>query len=199
MTDLRLASLADLRHPLSVDLYLEKTAAKARVILVRILGGLDYWRYGAEELSALARRTGARLLLIPGCDKADERLVRLSTEPQERLDAFWRCFLEGGDENAAAALAALIDPDASKPVAQAGRAVLLARDIAQRRIPRASCIIARWMPRAILPVWKRFRTRLSIVAWTCCGSRLVRRGRLVGAAHSKAKLRRFPAGCRCLT
>src|SRR5690242_2962166 len=45
---LRLASLRRLRHPLSVDLYIEKTAAKARFVLVRCLGGLDYWRYGIE-------------------------------------------------------------------------------------------------------------------------------------------------------
>ena len=49
---LRLASLRRLRHPLSVDLYVERTAAGARFVLVRCLGGLDYWRYGLERLSA---------------------------------------------------------------------------------------------------------------------------------------------------
>ncbi len=52
---LRLAPLGKLRHPLSVDLYLEQTVAHARCVVLRLLGGLDYWRYGAEELAALCR------------------------------------------------------------------------------------------------------------------------------------------------
>ena len=51
---LRLANLASLQHPYSVDLYLEKTCAGARFVCVRLLGGTDYWRYGASELKALA-------------------------------------------------------------------------------------------------------------------------------------------------
>ena len=35
----RLANLLQLRHPYSVDLYLEKVAAMARFVLVRLLGG----------------------------------------------------------------------------------------------------------------------------------------------------------------
>ena len=42
--DVRLASLASLRHPYSVDLYIETVVAQARFVLVRLLGGLDYWR-----------------------------------------------------------------------------------------------------------------------------------------------------------
>ncbi|MEM7072689.1 MAG: hypothetical protein AAF418_03880, partial [Pseudomonadota bacterium] len=36
---LRLASLADLTHPLSVDLYISTICAKARLVVVRLLGG----------------------------------------------------------------------------------------------------------------------------------------------------------------
>src|SRR5262249_58531469 len=55
LPSLRLASLRDLRHPMSVDLWNDRVAAHAKVILVRLLGGLDWWRYGVERLSALAR------------------------------------------------------------------------------------------------------------------------------------------------
>ena len=41
---LRLAALGQLRHPFSVDLHIEKVCARARFVLVRLLGGLDYWR-----------------------------------------------------------------------------------------------------------------------------------------------------------
>src|SRR5947208_966847 len=50
---LRLASLARLRHPMSVDLYIEQVVARARCVVIRLLGGLEYWRYGAEEAAAL--------------------------------------------------------------------------------------------------------------------------------------------------
>ena len=101
---LRLANLAKLKHPLSVDLYLEQVARHAKAILVRLLGGLDYWRYGGEELAALARRSGIALALIPGEGRADPRLAALSTVPAEglaRLDGYFR---EGGPQNMARAL-----------------------------------------------------------------------------------------------
>jgi cobaltochelatase CobN len=100
---LRLANLARLRHPMSVDRYLEQTAAGARCVLVRLLGGLDYWRYGAEELSALCRREAIPLALLPGDAREDARLSALSTVdpgPRGRLDALLR---EGGPDNLARA------------------------------------------------------------------------------------------------
>lgn len=101
---LRVAPLAKLRHPMSVDLHVDGVCRHARAILVRLLGGLDYWRYGAEELAAAARAHGIALALIPGDGFADPRLVELSTVPKEALadlECYWR---EGGPENAAASL-----------------------------------------------------------------------------------------------
>src|SRR5216684_6752607 len=54
----RLAHLRDLRHPMSVDLWIDRVGAYAKVILVRLLGGLDWWRYGVDRLGALARERG---------------------------------------------------------------------------------------------------------------------------------------------
>ena len=47
---LRIASLAALRHPFSVDLHLERVCARAKLVVARFLGGADYWRYGVDEL-----------------------------------------------------------------------------------------------------------------------------------------------------
>src|SRR6185436_17321927 len=55
---LRLASLKQLRHPMSVDLYVESVIARARLVIVRCLGGLDYWRYGLERIADVARERG---------------------------------------------------------------------------------------------------------------------------------------------
>ena len=52
LPSLRLASLKRLRHPMSVDLYVDSVIAKSRFVIVRSLGGLDYWRYGFERLAA---------------------------------------------------------------------------------------------------------------------------------------------------
>ena len=101
---LRLCGLARLKHPFSVDLYVERVARHARFVLVRLLGGLDYWRYGAEELAAAARRDGFALALIPGCEQLDPRLDALSTLAVEDLRRLWRFFREGGPGNLAGAL-----------------------------------------------------------------------------------------------
>lgn len=105
--DLRVAPLYRLRHPMSVDLFVDSVGRQAKAILVRLLGGLDYWRYGAEELAAAARASGAALAFIPGDGFVDERLVALSTVARadlDRIEAYWR---EGGAANAAASLAAI--------------------------------------------------------------------------------------------
>src|SRR5690606_37816692 len=46
LPSLRLANLRDLRHPMSVDLWMDSVAAYAKMVLVRVLGGHDWWRYG---------------------------------------------------------------------------------------------------------------------------------------------------------
>ena len=73
---LRLASLAALKHPYSIDLYLERVCAEAKLVVARVLGGADYWRYGVDELAALARGKGIKLALLPGDRRADDRLDR---------------------------------------------------------------------------------------------------------------------------
>jgi cobaltochelatase CobN len=100
LPSMRLASLRDLRHPMSVDLWLDSVACKAKVILVRILGGYDWWRYGCDRLGALARERGIALALLPGeCREQDERLVERSTLPREELDHLLAYFREGGPSN----------------------------------------------------------------------------------------------------
>jgi cobaltochelatase CobN len=96
---LRLASLRRLRHPLSVDLYVEGTAGRARFVLVRCLGGLDYWRYGLERLHAACRAGGIKLAVLPGDDRPDPRLPDYATVPVETCDELEAYFRTGGAEN----------------------------------------------------------------------------------------------------
>ncbi|NMG38454.1 cobaltochelatase subunit CobN [Chelativorans sp. ZYF759] len=100
MPTLRLAALRDLRHPMSVDLWLDTVAAQARIVLVRVLGGYEWWRYGCDRLSELARKKGIHLALLPGeCREHDERLSALSTLAQDELSHLLECFREGGPDN----------------------------------------------------------------------------------------------------
>lgn len=103
LPSMRLAQLRDLRHPMSVDLWIDTVAQHAKVILVRILGGYDWWRYGCDQLSSIARARGIKLAVLPGeCREEDARLVEASTLPKSELDFLLGYFREGGPANMAA-------------------------------------------------------------------------------------------------
>src|SRR5271163_1634168 len=116
---LRLANLAALKHPYSVDLYLEKVCSRARLVLVRLLGGMEYWRYGVEQLGALAKARGIALALIPGDRFEDERLAAASTLDGASLHLLGSYFEEGGPDNMAACLAFIKSGKAPAPRAVA--------------------------------------------------------------------------------
>ncbi len=104
---LRLASLRRLRHPLSVDLYIEKTASQARFVLVRCLGGREYWRYGLERLSEACRTQGVKLAVIPGDDRPDPQLLSYATISSSVCDELEAYFRAGGIDNLSRLLARL--------------------------------------------------------------------------------------------
>ena len=86
---------------MSVDLYVEQVVARARCVVVRVLGGLPYWPYGAEEVAAACRRAGIPLAMLPGDERPDERLRGLSTVPAPTLDRLDALFRAGGPGNMA--------------------------------------------------------------------------------------------------
>ena len=116
---LRLANLAALKHPYSVDLYLETVCSRARFVLVRLLGGMEYWRYGVEQLAALAKARGIALALIPGDRFEDARLAEASTLDGASLRLLGSYFEEGGPYNMAACLAFITRGKAPAPRAVA--------------------------------------------------------------------------------
>jgi len=104
LPSLRLAHLRDLRHPMSIDLWLDTVARHAKIIVVRLLGGLDWWRYGVETLAATARERNIALAVLPGEDRTDRRLDQASTLPTDELTALLAFFREGGRDNLRALL-----------------------------------------------------------------------------------------------
>src|SRR4029078_9441850 len=107
LPSVRLAPLRDLRHPMSIDLWIDKVARHAKVIVVRLLGGLDWWRYGVEALAAIARERNIMLAVLPGEDRDAPRLEAASTLPADELAALLAYFREGGRENLQALLSRL--------------------------------------------------------------------------------------------
>jgi cobaltochelatase CobN len=102
---LRLANLMRLGHPMSVDLYLERTVRAAKLIVVRLLGGRGYWPYGVEQLAELARERAIALALLPGDDQPDPDLSGFGTLPAEASHRLWQYLVHGGMENAHSFLA----------------------------------------------------------------------------------------------
>ncbi len=95
----RLANLLLLQHNYSVDLYCEQTLAKAKLIVVRLLGGESYWSYGVASLRALASETGAALVILPGGSEADTETAALSTLRPADVERLRQYFALGGPEN----------------------------------------------------------------------------------------------------
>src|SRR3984893_2382485 len=107
LPSLRLANLRRLTHPLSVDLYIQKTLSGARGILIRLLGGIEYSRYGVEQVSALAAAEGIALAIVPGDGRPDPRLDAASNLPPSTLRRLKTLCDGGGTDSARAALAQL--------------------------------------------------------------------------------------------
>ena len=93
--DIRIANYLSLTHPYSVDLYIEKTAAKARIIVVRLLGGASYWSYGTQQLRQLAQNTDIKVIFISGDGKPDAELDYLSSV-DAAICADLAAYLDGG-------------------------------------------------------------------------------------------------------
>lgn len=96
---LRVANLMQLSHPMSVDVYAEKTVSGARLVIVRVLGGESYWQYGLEKLLETAQENGIGLVVLPGDDKPDPGLGRYCTVPEDFWRKCWSYLTEGGPQN----------------------------------------------------------------------------------------------------
>ncbi|NTG21022.1 cobaltochelatase subunit CobN [Agrobacterium rhizogenes] len=124
---LRLASLMSLKHPMSVDTYVERTARHAKLIIVRALGGASYFHYALEALHACAARSGALIAVLPGDSKSDPGLMPFSNIALDDLNVLWSYLIEGGDANsraflgyAEAMLSGAEKPATASPLIKAG-------------------------------------------------------------------------------
>ena len=97
---LRLASLAWFSHPYSVDLYIDQTALRSRLVIIRALGGISYWKYCIESMSNRLGSFGIKLAVLPGDNKFDSELKSLSSIKPDQWEILFDYCREGGLSNA---------------------------------------------------------------------------------------------------
>jgi cobaltochelatase CobN len=105
LPSLRLCNLTALRHPASVDNYVEQTLTGAKGILIRLIGGENYWPYGIMQVQDFARRNGIALAVLPADGREDPALDAHSTLPVSTLRRLQHLCDAGGAVAAQAALA----------------------------------------------------------------------------------------------
>ncbi len=188
---IRLANLLQLKHPYSVDLYVEKVIAKARFVCVVLLGGKAYWPYGVDEIARVARENGIAFAAIADGREPDPALDAASTVPQDVSDRLRDYLRQGGVANAVGFLrhaARLIGadigvPDDPIPVADAG---LYLPGVDR---PTLGDLRARWIdgrPVALLCFYRALMVAGTLDAVDALVAALEARGLNVAAVHVRA-------------
>ncbi|WP_137154414.1 cobaltochelatase subunit CobN [Rhizobium sp. FKL33] len=99
--DWRIVNLASLKHPMSIDLWIEKTARHSKLVVLRALGGYGYFTYLIEALMGAAQRHGFQFATLPGDDRPDAGVDAWSTVAAEDVKTLWTYLVEAGAENVA--------------------------------------------------------------------------------------------------
>ena len=105
---LRLVNTLHLNKPAAFDLWQDKVLDRTspslphgtKVVVVSLLGGIRYWRYGLEALQQWAARKRATLVVVPGEDVEDQDVLSSGTVSAEDAHRLWRYLREGGPCNA---------------------------------------------------------------------------------------------------
>ena len=61
----RVVNLLQLQQQLTIDTYADDVLSKAKVIVLRLLGGQAYWPYGLEVVKEIVQQTHATLFVLP--------------------------------------------------------------------------------------------------------------------------------------
>ena len=93
---LRLANFLQLKHPMSVDVYVENVIRYAKLVVVRLLGGASYWSYGIEQIAATCQQNGIGFAAVPGDDTPDLDLAQRGTLPSDAMHRLWQYLVNGG-------------------------------------------------------------------------------------------------------
>ena len=96
---LRLANLMQLSHNMSVDMYVENTIIGAKLVIIRLLGGVGYWPYGIEQIKIACLQNGIKFAVVPGDANPDPELTEQSTLEPEACHRIWQYCVQSGPDN----------------------------------------------------------------------------------------------------
>jgi len=101
---LRLANLTYFKQELTIDTYIDEVVSKAKIVVLKLLGGTAYFSYLCEAISDYAEESDIKIVFLPGDDKADLELMKMSSIPLTEVDVLWKYLTAGGKENTKEAL-----------------------------------------------------------------------------------------------
>jgi len=102
--EIRVVNLLNLQQQLSIDVYVETLLSKAKIIILRLLGGSTYWSYGLERIKEIVELKNIALFVLPGDNVPDLDLISHSTVSLSLVNQLWCYLMEGGCDNFANAL-----------------------------------------------------------------------------------------------
>ena len=92
--------ISDLDHPAQIDHYLATTTSKAKIIIVRLLGGRSYWPYGLEKLVLWKESSSNRdLIILSGVTDNENEIQQLSSLKKDTVDHLAKLIRSGGIDN----------------------------------------------------------------------------------------------------
>ena len=145
--DVRVANLSNLQQQLSIDVYIESVVSKAKIVILRLLGGSTYWSYGFERLQEVVRAQQIALFVLPGDNAPDLDLISHSTVSLAAVNQLWQYIIEGGRVNYVNALQYVSDicwqtnyqPDAPKRVPELGKYTWNSAQNSSTQVGNCSC------------------------------------------------------------
>jgi cobaltochelatase CobN len=99
LPSLRCCSLLYFKKEWTVDTYVENVIEKAKLVVLRLIGGSGYYPHLFESVRLACLHHKIPVLFLPGYDAPDLELMNQSTVELPIVDSAWRYFKAGGKEN----------------------------------------------------------------------------------------------------
>lgn len=100
----RFANLSYFKQELTIDTYIDEVISKAKIVVLKLLGGKAYYNYLCEAIVDCCEENNIQLVFLPGDNKPDLELMQTSNIPLQEVDTLWKYIQSGGIENCQSAL-----------------------------------------------------------------------------------------------
>tara|TARA_Y100001968_G_scaffold333683_1_gene398351 strand:- start:35210 stop:38944 length:3735 start_codon:yes stop_codon:yes gene_type:complete len=102
---LRALEISHISHKAQIDHYINTTAKRSKIIIVRFLGGKNYWPYGFEQLVEWSKiEVNRKLIIISATDENRDELNELSNISMKYVRHLSSLLNNGGADNYSKAL-----------------------------------------------------------------------------------------------